>query len=661
MARYLGAMLSLEKVTVSFGTRRVLDGVDWSLGTGERVAVVGRNGAGKTTLFRVALGVQELDDGKVERAHHVRTALLPQEALPLQGETALDCAMGAFDAALDAAREQEELQREIDGASHDDPQLPALVHRLDELHHRFAHADGFRMKSEAERVLDGLGLTAKQRGAPLATLSGGWRMRVLLARLLLSDPTHLFLDEPTNHLDLPSLAWLEEFLAEFTGTLVVISHDRAFLDRTVTKVVELHDGALDLYSGNYSAYEVEKARRRAALIAAKDLQDQKVAQLERFVERFRAKASKAAQARSKEKQLEKIERIVIDDEAAVIRFKFPPAPRSGQVVVALEGMAKSFGDEPVFRGVDVEIERGEKVAVVGPNGAGKSTLLRILAGTEPIDAGVRKLDGRALASFFAQHTAEALDLGATVYDEVRRAAPRTLNDTQVRTLLGTFLFSGDEAGKPIGVLSGGEKARVALAKTLVQPFNLLLLDEPTNHLDLQGKEMLGKALSEFDGTVVLVTHDRHLIDAIATRVLEVNGNDAPQKVRNYLGNFTQYAGMRLREGRPLPGYAPKGGGAAKAAAAASAPARDPDDGRKAGERHREERRAAQQAARDVKRAASDEKKALETLEKLEAERAELERSFADPRLYNDAGRLAAAKRRHAEVAAEIAAHWKRLG
>jgi ATP-binding cassette subfamily F protein 3 len=655
MARYLGAMLSLEKVTVSFGARRVLDGVDWSLGTGERVAVVGRNGAGKTTLFRVALGAQELDDGKVERAHHVRVALLPQEALPLQGETALECAMGAFDAALDAAREQEELQHEIDAAGHDDPQLPALVRRLDELHHHFAHSDGFRMKSEAERVLAGLGLTAKQMNAPLATLSGGWRMRVLLARLLLSDPTHLFLDEPTNHLDLPSLAWLEEFLSEFTGTLVVISHDRAFLDRTVTKVVELHDGALDLYSGNYSAYEIEKQRRRAALISAKELQDQKVAQLERFVERFRAKASKAAQARSKEKQLDKIERIVIDEEAAVIRFRFAPAPRSGQVVVKLEGMKKSFGDEPVFTGVDVEIERGEKVAVVGPNGAGKSTLLRILAGTEPIDAGTRKLDGRAAASFFAQHTAEALDLSATVYDEVRRAAPRTLNDTQVRTLLGAFLFSGDEAGKPIRVLSGGEKARVALAKTLVQPFNLLLLDEPTNHLDLQGKEMLAKALAGFDGTVVLVTHDRHLIDALATRVLEVNGNDAPQKVRSYLGNFTQYAEMRLREGRPLAGYAPK----KKAPPATRIAA--PEDGKRAGERHRDEKRAAQQASRSSKRVSTDEKKALETLEKLEAERASLEKQFEDPKLYNDAGRLAGAQRRHAEVAAEIAKLWERLG
>jgi ATP-binding cassette subfamily F protein 3 len=659
MARYLGAMLSLEKVTVSFGARRVLDGVDWSLGTGERVAVVGRNGAGKTTLFRVALGQQELDDGKVERAHHVRVALLPQEALPLQGETALDCAMGAFDAALDAAREQEELQHEIDAAAHDDPELPALVRRLDELHHHFAHSDGFRMKSEAERVLAGLGLSARQMNAPLATLSGGWRMRVLLARLLLSDPTHLFLDEPTNHLDLPSLAWLEEFLTEFTGTLVVISHDRAFLDRIVTKVVELHDGALDLYSGNYSAYEVEKQRRRAALISAKELQDQKVAQLERFVERFRAKASKAAQARSKEKQLDKIERIVIDEEAAVIRFKFAPAPRSGQVVVKLEGVKKSFGDEPVFTGVDVEIERGEKVAVVGPNGAGKSTLLRILAGTEPIDAGTRKLDGRAVASFFAQHTAEALDLQATVYDEVRKYAPRTMNDTQVRTLLGAFLFSGDEAGKTIRVLSGGEKARVALAKTLVQPFNLLLLDEPTNHLDLQGKEMLAKALAGFDGTVVLVTHDRHLIDAIATRVLEVNGPvngiDPPQKVRNYLGNFTQYAEMRLREGRPLAGYAPK----KKTPPATRIAA--PEDGKRAGERHRDEKRAAQQAARTSKRSSTDEKKALETLEKLEAERASLEKQFEDPKLYNDAGRLAAAQRRHSELVAEIAKLWERLG
>jgi ATP-binding cassette subfamily F protein 3 len=657
-SRYLDAVLSLEKVTVSFGTRRVLDSVDWMLGTGERVALVGRNGAGKTTLFRVALGLQEPDDGVVRKAHHVRVGYLPQEATPLSGETVLDGALAAFDVAIDAAREQEELQQEIEQIDPEDPELPALVRRLDELHHVFAHADGFRMRTEAERVLDGLGFSAKQMASPLATLSGGWRMRVLLAKLLLSRPTHLFLDEPTNHLDLPSLAWLEDFLKSFTGTLVVISHDRAFLDGMVTKVVELRDGGIELYSGNYTAYEVEKERRKAALVAAKEQQDQKIAQLERFVERFRAKNSKAAQAKSKEKILEKIERIEIERESASIRFRFAPSPRSGQVVLSLTGVNKRFGAEPpLFTNLDLEIERGDKVAVVGPNGAGKSTLLRILAGTERVDGGARKLDGKALMAFFAQHTAEALDLDKCVFDEVRKVAPRTLTDTQVRSLLGSFLFTGDEIDKRIAILSGGEKARVALARTLVQPLNLLLLDEPTNHLDLQGKETLARALADYDGTLVIVTHDRHLIDKVATRVLEVNPGGM---VRTYLGGFTQYAEMRLRENRPLPGYAPKvaaKSAPAKVAALARAPTAERDAGepaKKPGEARRDQRR-------EERRAAQEQERIVARLEQLEAEKLELERRFELPELYQDAPRLAEAQRRHAKVADEIAALWQKMG
>jgi ATP-binding cassette subfamily F protein 3 len=658
-------VLSLGQISLRIGTRTLLEKVSWKLGTGERIALVGRNGAGKTTLFRIALGEQSPDEGVVERAHHVRLGYLPQEELPLEGATPLDGALKAFDSALDAAREQQELHDEIAELSAlppDDPrheELPALLARVADLEHAFEQGGGWSMRSEAERVLDGLGFSAEQMRAPLSTLSGGWRMRVHLARLLLSRPTHLFLDEPTNHLDLPSLAWLEEFLREFSGTLVVISHDRAFLDRTVTKVVELEGGTLAPYAGNYTAYEAEKAQRRKALENAKLNQERKIVQLERFIERFRAKNTKATQAKSKEKQLAKIERIEIEEDPDSIHFHFDPAPRSGQVVVALAGAAKRFGEGPLlFERLDLGIERGEKIAIVGPNGAGKSTLLRILAGTEPLTAGERRLDPRAALAFFAQHTAESLDLSATVLEEVRKAAPRGTLDLRLRTLLGAFLFQGDDVRKPIRVLSGGEKARVAIAKTLVQPVNCLLLDEPTNHLDLKGKETLAEALVGYDGTLVLVTHDRAVIDAVATRVLEVGpGEDGRGRVKSYLGGFTQYATMRQREGRPLPGYAASGAAVApsrleRAPAGAPAKAAEPAT-RKRGEEHRERKR--EERAKE-----GLEKKLLARLEALEAEKAGLERDFEDPALYGDASRLAAKRARHAELGKEIAGTWAAL-
>ena len=656
----LAEVLALEQITVHVGERRLLDQVDWILGTGERIALVGRNGAGKTTLLRILLDQQAPDDGRVVRAHHVRLGYLPQEELPPAGETPLDGALQAFEDALDAAREQEELSAQIAACDAEDPELPQLIARLDDLQHAFETGGGHTAHAEAERVLDGLGFTQEQMSAPLATLSGGWRMRVHLARLLLSRPTHLLLDEPTNHLDLPSLAWLEETLKAFSGTLVVISHDRSFLDRSVTKVVELADGKLTPYAGNYSAYEAEKARRKAALLAAKENQDKKIEQLERFIERFRAKNTKATQARSKEKQLDRIERIEIESEAESIRFHFPPAPRSGQLVCALTGAVKRFGAAPpIFSGLDLEIERGEKVAIVGPNGAGKSTLLRMFAGTERLDAGARRLDARAVPAFFAQHTAEALDLEATVFEEVERAAPKGTPDLRLRMLLGAFLFGGDDIHKRIGVLSGGEKARVAIARTLLQPVNFLLLDEPTNHLDIKGKEMLADALAGYDGALLLVTHDRHVIDAVATRVLEVNPGG---QVRSYLGGFTAYAEMRRREGRPLAGYAPVGPAAAPqrlargvpAAPVATPPAAEAAIDRKSGESFRDRRR-------EEKARATEEKRLLERIEQVEREQAELLRAFEDPTLYRDATALAVKKARHAALTTELAQLWERLG
>ena len=698
-------MLSLNRVGLSFGARKLFTDLSWTLGDGERVALVGPNGAGKTTLFRVALGEIEPDEGSISRARHVRTGYLPQEEVPLPGETALESALGAFENALDAEREAHELREDIAGRTETDPELPALLRRLGDLQHLFEEADGYRMSSEAERVLTGLGLSTAQIRGPLAALSGGWRMRVALARLLLARPTHLFLDEPTNHLDIPSLAWLEEYLDEFSGTLVVISHDRTFLDRIVTQVYELAAGKLDSYAGNYSYYAEERERRREAAEAAAANQAKRVAELEHFIDRFRAKNSKAKQVKSKEKMLERMERVEVRANTRTIRFSFPKAPPSGRVLIELKGVDKTYPGRdavgvPVFHALDLKIERGERVALVGPNGAGKSTLLRILGGDEPIQRGERRLDERAEIAVFAQHTTDGLTLDNTVLTEVATAGPWEPQE-RLRSLLGAFLFRGDDVGKMVRVLSGGEKARLAIAKTLLRPVNMLLLDEPTNHLDMAGKAVLQDALQGYDGTLVLVTHDRHLIDAVATRVIEVAVGGV---VRSFPGTFSDYADRLAREGRPLPGYRPDpsraylartqaasaaagkaGPGAARKAEGAKAERKDAGAG-KAGKPAKQpavradakgaakspaatpphsqppksgsDRRAKEKAARQH---ANEERRILQRIDQLEAEQRKIEEQLANPDIYKNGEEARKLMREYERVRAELAALWDRAG
>ncbi|MFO0981272.1 MAG: ABC-F family ATP-binding cassette domain-containing protein [Planctomycetota bacterium] len=633
-------MLVLQHISLGFGGRQLFHDLSWTLGAGERVALVGRNGSGKTTLFRVALGEVEPDEGSVSRARHVRLGYLPQEELPLPGETALASALLAFDVATLAEQEVAALRDRIGELPDSHPELPQLLKRLSDLEQLFEHKGGYRMRADAERVLGGLGLTLEQMHGPLANLSGGWRMRVALARLILMRPTYLFLDEPTNHLDLPSLAWLENFLASFSGTLVVISHDRTFLDRTVRKVYELEDGELNEYAGNYSAYEEERARRAEALLAARANQMKKAEQLQRFIERFRAKATKAKQVKSKAKLLERMAEIEIKDAPRGIHFSFPAAPRSSQLVVELSQATKWYqAGQPIFQDLDLRVERGEKLALVGPNGAGKSTLLRILSGDEPLQGGTRRLDQKAVLAVFAQHTTDGLDLDHTVLEEVRMVAPLE-EATRLRTLLGAFLFSGDDVDKRVRVLSGGEKARLAIAKTLLRPVNFLLLDEPTNHLDIDGKEMLIDAIQRYQGTLIVVTHDRYLIDAVATRVVEV---DFGGRVQSYDGNFSDYVDRLQREGRPLPGYRE-----ASKAADDTAPAE-----LKAGEEHRQQLKADRARARE-------EAKVLQRLEALEAEQARIEAELARPEVYADAAGVRTLAAQHEQVKAEVASLWAKL-
>ncbi|MBI2206327.1 MAG: ABC-F family ATP-binding cassette domain-containing protein [Candidatus Rokubacteria bacterium] len=527
-------MIQLRGIQKTYGGRTLFRDLDWQLTPGERVGLVGPNGAGKTTLCRVVAGLEPPDAGEVSRPRGATVGYLPQEVSTSVSASPLVEALSGFDEVWRLEREMESL-----AAALTEDADAALTARYGELQHRFEAAGGYRLESEARRILGGLGFAADEMTRPLGEFSGGWRMRAALARLLLLRPSVLLLDEPTNHLDLESLGWLEEFLTGYDGTVVVVSHDRYFLNRMVTSIADLGTGGLAVYPGDYDDYLVEREARRALLEAQARNQARRVAEIERFIDRFRYKATKARQVQSRIKMLERIERIDVEAEARTIRFHFPEPPRTGRRVAALRDIHKAYGDNVVYAGLDFEIERGERVALVGPNGAGKSTLLRMLAGVLPFDRGERVLGTNVAVHYYAQHQLDALDPARTAYEEMAGVAAE-LGMTRLRTILGAFLFSGDDVDKRVAVLSGGEKARLALGKMLVRPAALLCLDEPTNHLDLASREMLESALVEFAGTIVFISHDRYFINRIATRVVEIDR----RRLTSHLGSYDDYLASR---------------------------------------------------------------------------------------------------------------------
>jgi ATP-binding cassette subfamily F protein 3 len=517
-------LLQLEGISKSFGDRALFAGVDLTVSAGDRVGLVGPNGAGKTTLLAIAAGDDSQDGGRRNLARGVRIGMLRQEIDPTQRHSVREEAASALRRLDDLERELRELEERMTELGRNGDEVPRnLAERYDRIHGSFSAEGGFERESRVERVLAGLGFDPEDRGRPLCTFSGGWLMRVELAKLLLSEPDVLLLDEPTNHLDLPSIQWFEETLGEFKGGAIVISHDRTFLRRHVGRVAELEGGRFTVYQGGYDRYLVEREARRDELLARKRTQDQKIAATERFIERFRAKAKKASQVQSRVKALD------------------PVPDRAGAIVMELDGVWKSYGETRVYEGIDLRIARGDRVALVGPNGAGKSTLLRILAGVLPIDAGRRIPGHRVTAAFYAQHQIEALTETRSVLEELESVAT-TDDHPRLRGHLGAFLFSGDDVEKKVAVLSGGEKARLALAKMLLRPSNLLVLDEPTNHLDLEACEVLEDALRQYKGTLVLITHDRSFINALATRVVEVRSGC----LREFIGNYDDY--LRKAEG-----------------------------------------------------------------------------------------------------------------
>jgi ATP-binding cassette subfamily F protein 3 len=527
-------MLHLQHLSKEFAGKPLFTDINWHLKKGERVGLVGENGAGKSTLMRIIAGQVEHSAGELIFAKGSTVGYLPQDGIVTMGRTLFAEAMGALAELQDLEREIHELTGLLAVMTHDAPQHGALLDRFGQLQEEFRLKGGYSMEAEVGSVLRGLGFLPSDWQRECGEFSGGWQMRIALARLLLMKPNVLLLDEPTNHLDIEARNWLEGYLQAYPFSVILVSHDRFFLDQVCQRIVEVWNHVLTDYHCSYSRYLTAREERVATLREAKRRQDEEVEKIEDFINRFRYKADKAPLVQSRIKQLEKIERIVLPPERKRIRFRFPPAPKSGRIVMELKGVTRAYGENKVLNGIDLVIEQGERVALVGHNGAGKSTLMRILAGGE-FQEGARIAGHNMALDYFAQDQAEAMESSRTAYEELLADAPFQMVP-QLRDILGAFLFTGDNIHKKVSVLSGGEKNRLALAKMLLRPSNLLLMDEPTNHLDLNSKEVLLDALRAFTGTLVFVSHDRHFIDGLATRVVEVEDG----RLNSYRGDYEYY-------------------------------------------------------------------------------------------------------------------------
>ena len=530
-------LLGLQNVTFEFGARTIVEDATWHIQPNERIALIGYNGTGKSTLLKVLTRQYLPNKGTVEQGKETTIGFLHQDLLSFDTEDSiLEVAMGAFERVKELEKEIESIGLELERTGDE-----TLAHDYSEKLHELEILGGYDIHHKTEEILQGLGFTNENLHKPYKLFSGGWRMRVLLAKMILMHPDVLLLDEPTNHLDLPSIEWLEKYLQHYQGAVVMVSHDRYFLDRMVNKVVELYQQKLHFYTGNYSYYETEKALRVDMQQKAYENQQDYIRQNERFVERFKAKASKAAAAQSIVKRLEKLDRIEnVEIERPNMRINFSVEKQPGRVLCTLKHVTKRFGDLVIMEDTGAEIDRGDKIALIGANGKGKSTLLRVIVGNEEF-TGERIWGHNVEESFYAQHQLEALNINNTVLDEMRDSRSGK-TDLELRSLLGCFLFSGDDVDKKIKVLSGGEKARVALAKTIVSKANFLMLDEPTNHLDIHSVDLLIGALNNYEGSIVFVSHDRHFVSKIANKIWEIEDH----KIVEFKGSYTEWEDWKER-------------------------------------------------------------------------------------------------------------------
>jgi ATP-binding cassette, subfamily F, member 3 len=528
-------MIQLSSAGKRYGHKLLFEGADWMITPRDRIGLVGANGTGKSTLMKIFAGIETLDYGSISTAKGISAGYLPQDGLTLSGRTVFAECMAVFSDLREMEQEMEDLTARMPELDHSSSEYQQVAERYQRIEHEFRTRDGYAIEAQVGSVLMGLGFRKEDWNRRTEEFSGGWQMRIALAKLLLQEPNLLLLDEPTNHLDLEARNWVEEYLTHYPNAFVLISHDRYFLDVTVNKIAEIWNKRIHFYPGNYEKYLASKTQRMEQLEAAYRNQRERIEQLEVFINRFRYQATKAKQVQSRIKELEKMERIELPEEEKVIHFSFQQPKPSGRIVAEFIDVAKSYGEKEVFRKVSFMIERGDRIALVGVNGAGKSTLIKLLAETEPLTGGQYRLGHNVLPDYFAQDQYKELNPDARILDDIGDLSPGS-TQTELRSLLGCFLFSADDVFKRIGVLSGGERNRYALLRMLLHPANFLLLDEPTNHLDMRAKDVLLKALTDYTGTVVFVSHDRYFIDKLATRVFEVGDG----RVQVYPGNYEDY-------------------------------------------------------------------------------------------------------------------------
>lgn len=637
-------MISITNLSYYLGSRALYENASLHIKPNQKIALIGLNGTGKSTLLRIINGEYQPDGGVISKAGDVTIGFLNQDLLSYQTEDSiLSVAMQAFVRQNELQQKIEELLHEMETNYRDE-----LVDKLGKVQEEFDALDGYTIQSKAEEILEGLGFSTEDLHRPLKLFSGGWRMRVMLAKLLLQKPSLLMLDEPTNHLDLPSIQWVEKYIQTYEGAVIVVSHDRDFLDNCVDVTVEVANQKLNVYAGNYSFYLEEKALRNEIQKGAFENQQAKIRQTERFIERFKAQATKAKQAQSRVKQLARLERIddVIDENARVnFRFNFSTQP--GRHVLHLENVSKAYGEKRILTKANGTLERGDHVALIGANGRGKSTLLRIIAGTEPVN-GERRLGHNVSFSFYAQHQLESLRLEDNLVEELKAANP-TKTEAELRTVLGCFLFTGEDVFKKIRVLSGGEKSRVALAKVLLSQANFLLLDEPTNHLDMQSVNILIQALQQYEGTYIVVSHDRYFVSQIANKIWYIED----ENLKEYPGTYDEYEWWQEERkeqgGKSQPAESPKAQPVATPQPASTGQAQNghkPVNGRASDDERREWQKTLKKLTQQAEEAETQ-------ISQLEKRKKKLEAELADPAMYGDNSKMQAKNDEYKQVTKQL--------